>query len=57
MQLIKLLIYISVLVPVFIYTLSYGIYEFKEKNMPAFAGVLIVCLFLIVIPVMMTIFN
>ena len=57
MQIIKLLIYISISVPVLIYTLSYGMYEFKEKNMPAFIGILIICAFLVSIPVMMTIFN
>ena len=57
MRLIKAIIYVLILMAVFVYTLSYGIYEFKNKNILSFAGVLLVCAFLIIIPLMLTIFN
>ncbi len=57
MKLIKALVYIAVLVLVFMYTLSYGIYELKSKNILSFAGVLVICAFLVLIPVVLAIFN
>ena len=57
MELIKAIIYVAILMLVFIYTLSYGIYEFKNKNMLSFFGVVLICVCLVVIPVILAIFN
>lgn len=57
MELIKAIIYVAILTLVFIYTLSYGIYEFKNKNMLSFFGVVLICVCLVVIPVILAIFN
>lgn len=57
MELIKAIIYVAILTLVFIYTLSYGIYEFKNKNMLSFFGVVLICVCLVIIPVILAIFN
>jgi hypothetical protein len=57
MELIKALVYIVILLLILIYTLSYGIYEFKNKNMLSFWGVVLICVCLVAIPVLLAIFN
>lgn len=51
MAMLKGLVYLIITGLILVYTVSYAIYELKNKNILAFVGVIIVCVALVLTPV------